>query len=224
MGKLIVIEGSCDSVGKSTQYKLLVERLMRDSNNVITTHHFPSYGTYQGRPVEEYLKGNYGKISELSPYFVNSLYAQDRAITWISGLKQEYNNGGIIVLDRYTTSSLIYQSSTIEDEEDKDKFIDYVYDYEYNKIGLPVPDLVIFLYAPFEIATALKKKRNSTLRCTDDIHERDSEYLKRVSDTSISIADKYNWNYIDCTKDGEMRSVQDIHEDIYKVVSEVVSR
>lgn len=93
MGKLIVIEGSCDGVGKSLQYKLLVDRLLKDKETVVTTHHFPSYGTYQGRPVEEYLKGNYGKISSLSPYFVNSLYAQDRAITWITGLKQEYDKG-----------------------------------------------------------------------------------------------------------------------------------
>ena len=91
MGKLIVIEGSCDGVGKSTQYKLLIERLKKENTN-ITTHHFPSYGTYQARPVEEYLKGSYGGSSELSPYFVNSLYAQDRAITWISGLKEIYQN------------------------------------------------------------------------------------------------------------------------------------
>ena len=123
MGKLIVIEGSCDGVGKSTQYKLLVDRLIKDNDNVVITHHFPSYGTYQGRPVEEYLRGNYGKISNLSPYFVNSLYAQDRAITWISGLKQEYEKGNIIVLDRYATSSLIYQSSSIEDDREREEFI-----------------------------------------------------------------------------------------------------
>ena len=133
MGKLIVIEGSCDGVGKSLQYKLLVDRLLKDKETVVTTHHFPSYGTYQGRPVEEYLKGNYGKISSLSPYFVNSLYAQDRAITWITGLKQEYDKGNIIVLDRYTTSSLIYQSSVIDNPKEKEDFINYVYDYEYNK-------------------------------------------------------------------------------------------
>ena len=106
-GKLIVIEGSCDGVGKSTQYKLLIDRLINEKEYDITSHHFPSYGTYQGRPVEEYLKGNFGNHSELSPYFVNSLYAQDRAITWITGLKQEYDKGNIIVLDRYTTSSFI---------------------------------------------------------------------------------------------------------------------
>lgn len=96
---------------------MLIDRLKEEKENMIITHHFPSYGTYQGRPVEEYLKGNYGKISELSPYFVNSLYAQDRAITWVNGLKHEYDNGSIIILDRYTTSSLIYQSSVIEDKK-----------------------------------------------------------------------------------------------------------
>lgn len=220
MGKLIVIEGSCDGVGKSVQYKLLIDRLQKDKKNIITTHHFPSYGTYQGRPVEEYLKGNYGKISSLSPYFVNSLYAQDRAITWVTGLKQEYDKGNIIVLDRYTTSSLIYQSSVIDDKKEKDEFIDYVYDYEYNKIGIPEPDLVIFLHVPFELARSLKSKRTNNEGIKNDIHESDYEYLKRASDTSIDIANKYNWSFIECSCNNEMRSIEDIHEDIYKLVKE----
>lgn len=220
MGKLIVIEGSCDGVGKSLQYKLLIERLEKDNIKTITTHHFPSYGTYQGRPVEEYLKGNYGKISNLSPYFVNSLYAQDRAITWVTGLKQEYEKGNILVLDRYTTSSLIYQSSAIEDKEEKNKFIDYVYDYEYNKLGLPKPDLVIFLYVPFELAQELKKKRKNNDGIKNDIHESDYAYLKKASDTSIEIAKKYNWHFINCSSNNQMRLIEDIHEDIYKLVKE----
>lgn len=222
MGKLIVIEGSCDGVGKSTQYKLLIDRLIKDGDKVITTHHFPSYGTYQGRPVEEYLTGNYGKISELSPYFVNSLYAQDRAITWITGLKQEYEKGSIIVLDRYTTSSLIYQSSVIENIEEREEFINYIYDYEYNKLGIPEPDLVIFLHAPFELARELKNKRKNNDGVKNDIHERDLEFMKNVSDTSISIANKFNWSYIECIKDNEMRTIEDIHEDVYKLVRQKI--
>lgn len=218
MGKLIVIEGSCDGVGKSTQYKLLIDRLIKENDKVITTHHFPSYGTYQGRPVEEYLKGNYGKVSELSPYFVNSLYAQDRSITWLTGLKQEYEKGGIIVLDRYTTSSLIYQSSVIEDLDEREKFINYIYDYEYHKLGIPEPDLVIFLHAPFELARELKSKRKSNDGVQNDIHERDLEYMKNVSDTSISIANKFNWSYVECTRDNQMRTIEEIHEDVYKLV------
>lgn len=221
MGKLIVVEGSCDGVGKSTQYKLLIERLKKENINV-TTHHFPSYGTYQGRPVEEYLKGNYGKISELSPYFVNSLYAQDRAITWITGLKEIYDNNGIIILDRYTTSSLIYQSSVIEDLEEREKFINYIYDYEYNKLGIAEPDLVIFLHAPFELIRELKEKRKDNDGIQNDIHERDIEFMKNVSDTSISIANKFNWSYIECMEDGKMRSIEDIHEDVYKKVKKLV--
>ena len=221
MGKLIVIEGSCDGVGKSTQYKLLINRL-KDEGRIITTHHFPSYGTYQGRPVEEYLKGNFGKISELSPYFINSLYAQDRAITWTTGLKDEYEKGGIIVLDRYTTSSLIYQSSVIEDLKEREEFIDYIYDYEYNRLGIPKPDLVIFLHAPFELINELKSKRKENDGVQNDIHERDLEFMKNVSDTSISIADKFNWSYVECMENNQMKSVQDIHENVYKLVKKII--
>ena len=222
MGKLIVIEGSCDGVGKSTQYKLLVDRLIKDNEKVITTHHFPSYGTYQGRPVEEYLKGNYGKISELSPYFVNSLYAQDRAITWVTGLKQEFDKGGIIILDRYTTSSLIYQSSVIEDLKEREEFINYIYDYEYHKLNIPEPDLVIFLHASFELARELKEKRKVNDGIKNDIHERDLEFMKNVSDTSISIADKFNWSFVECIEDNKFRSIEDIHEDVYKLVKKII--
>lgn len=217
MGKLIVIEGSCDGVGKSTQYRLLIDKLFKDNINVIQ-HHFPSYGTYQGRPVEEYLKGNFGKISKLSPYFVNSLYAQDRAITWETGLKLEYNNGGIIVLDRYTTSSLIYQSSSIDDKEEREKFIDYVYDYEYNKLSLPEPDLVIFLHVPFELARSLKEKRKRETGVKDDIHESDLEFMKKVSDTSVYIAQKYNWDFVECSNNNQMLSIEEIHDKVYALV------
>jgi len=113
-GKLIVIEGACDGMGKSTQFELLRKRLETD-NLEIVHHHFPSYNTYQGRPVEKYLNGEYGNPKDLSPYFINSLYAIDRSITWMETLKQSYDEGKIILLDRYTTSSLIYQSALIED-------------------------------------------------------------------------------------------------------------
>lgn len=222
MGKLIVIEGSCDGVGKSTQYRLLVDRLIKENERTIITHHFPSYGTYQGRPVEEYLKGNYGKISELSPYFVNSLYAQDRAITWITGLKDEYEKGSVIILDRYTTSSLIYQSSVIESLEEREKFIDYVDDYEYNKLGIARPDLVIFLHAPYEVAQELKRKRKNNDGVENDIHERNNAFMKNVSDNSISIAKKFNWHFIECAYENKMRSETEIHEDIYKLVKKKI--
>ena len=222
MGYLIVIEGSCDGVGKSTQYKLLIDKLSSERKYNIIQHHFPSYGTYQGRPVEEYLKGNYGKISNLSPYFVNSLYAQDRAITWETGLKEEYKNNSIIVLDRYTTSSLIYQSALIENSEKKEEFINYIHDYEYNRLGLPVPDLVVFLHVPFELARSLKEKRKRDTGIKDDIHESDLEFMKKVSDTSIYLANKFNWDFVECSSNDEMLSIEEIHEKIYTLVKKKI--
>ncbi len=221
MGKLIVIEGSCDGVGKSTQYNLLIDRLQKEGYNIIK-HHFPSYGTYQGRPVEEYLKGNFGKISELSPYFVNSLYAQDRAITWETGLKNEFEKDGIIVLDRYTTSSLIYQATSIENKNRREEFINYIYDYEYNKLSLPIPDLVIFLHVPFELAKSLKEKRKRETGVKDDIHESDLEFMRKVSDTSIYIANKYSWDFVECSNNDEMLSIEEIHNKIYSLVKKKI--
>ena len=157
-GKLIVIEGACDGIGKTTQYELLHQHFLNDSQE-IANHHFPSYQTFQGAPVEKYLQGEFGQPNELSPYFINSLYATDRAVTWYMNLKQLYEQGKIILLDRYTTSSLIYQSALIEDITEKKKFIDYVIDFEYRKIGIKEPDKVIFLHAPFKLVTKLRDAR-----------------------------------------------------------------
>lgn len=118
LGKLIVIEGASDGIGKSTQIEKLKEHLEADGAK-IASHHFPTYYSYQGKGVEKYLAGEYGKPNELSPYFVNNLYAYDRAVTWRVKLKDLYRKGRTILLDRYTTSSLIYQSALIEGKQAK---------------------------------------------------------------------------------------------------------
>ena len=156
-GKLIVVEGACDGIGKTTQFEKLKEHLQNDGKE-IAYHHFPTYGTYYGAPVEKYLQGEFGKPKDLSPYFINSLYAVDRAVAWYSELKKLYDKGDIILLDRYTTSSLIYQSALIENLDEKKKFIDYVTEFEYGKIGIKEPDNVIFLHAPFDLVTKLSAR------------------------------------------------------------------
>ena len=123
-GKLIVLEGSCDGIGKTTQHELLKQRLKKEGEK-ITSHHFPSYNTYHGLPVEKYLSGEYGMPSELSPYFINSLYAVDRGCAWYSNLKPLYEKGKVLLFDRYTTSSLLYQAAKIKDLEEKKKFLDF---------------------------------------------------------------------------------------------------
>ena len=212
-GKLIVIEGACDGIGKTTQYNLLKEYLEKKDIKIIS-HHFPTYNSSQGVLVENYLSGNYGEIKNLSPYFVNSLYAVDRAVTWITKLKPLYENGKTVLLDRYTSSSLIYQAALIEDIEERKKFIDYVIDFEYNKLGIKKPDITIFLYASFDLVTKMRKERHNNEGIPNDIHERDLEFMKKVYDNAIFIADYLNWNKIKCDDNGHMRSIESIHKDI----------
>lgn len=216
-GKLIVVEGACDGIGKTTQYKMLCDHFKEDGISVVN-HHFPSYGTSEGVLVERYLKGEFGEVSKLSPYFVNSLYAVDRAVTWNTNLGKLYDDENTIVLDRYTTSSLIYQSALIDDIDEKKKFIDYVSDFEYNKIGIKKPDNVIFLSAPFELVTKLRMDRKENEGITSDIHESDLNFMKKVYDNALFVANYLSWNVIECSNNGGMRDILDIHNEIYRLV------
>ena len=216
-GRLIVVEGACDGIGKTTQYKMLKNRLTKDGES-ITSHHFPSYGTYHGAPVEKYLQGEFGGPSELSPYFVNSLYAVDRGVTWYKDLKKLYEQGNMILLDRYTTSSLIYQSALIEDLDEKKRFIDYVTDFEYHKIGIKEPDNVIFLHASFDLVTEIRNARMQNDGIINDIHERDLLFMRKVYNSAMFIADYLSWDKIKCDDGSKMRDIDDIHEDVYGLV------
>ncbi len=220
IGKLIVIEGASDGIGKSTQIAKLKEHLEADGAK-IASHHFPTYYSYQGKGVEMYLAGEYGKPEELSPYFVNNLYAYDRAVTWRMKLKELYRKGRTILLDRYTTSSLIYQSALMETKQAKKDFIDFVIDFEYNKLGIQQPDAVIFLHAPLELVNKLRAARTDNEGVQHDIHETDLEFLRKVYDNSMFVAEYLGWTMINCaTKDGKrMRSVDAIHREIYQKVT-----
>ncbi len=220
-GKLIVIEGSCDGIGKTTQYNLLIENLKKDNIEVVS-HHFPSYNTNEANGVERYLNKEFGNINELSPYFINSLYAHDRAVTWYSYLKNEYENGKVILLDRYTTSSLIYQSALIENLSERKKFIDYVIDFEYNKIGIKKPDAVIFLNADFDLVTKLRNERQNNDGIKNDIHESNLEFMKKVYENAIFISNYLKWNIINCEENNNFKSIDDIQNEIYKLVKKII--
>ena len=216
-GKLIVIEGACDGIGKTTQFNMLCDHLKKDGFETVS-HHFPSYDTIQGALVEQYLNGAYGEPSEVSPYFVESLYANDRAVTWLTELKPQYENGKIIVLDRYTSSSLIYQSALIDDMNKKKEFLDYVINHEHNKLGIKEPDSYIFLHAPFDLVTKMRNARKQNAGVENDIHERDIEFMKKVYESAMFVADYLSWNMVQCNDGNQIRSIDDIHEDIYRLV------
>lgn len=222
-GKLIVIEGACDGMGKSTQHMLLRKKLVEDGY-MVNFHHFPSYGTYHGTAVEKYLMGDFGSPEDTTPFFINSLYANDRAIAWYSNLKLNYDQGHIILLDRYTTSSLIYQSSVIKDRSERIDFIEYICDYEYNKLGIKEPDQVIFLYASFEVAQSLLEARSRNDGVANDIHERNLEFLKRVYDNAMFIADYFSWDKVDCSDGKTLKSMYEIHDDVYKLTQKTLKK
>ncbi len=212
-GKLIVIEGACDGIGKTTQYKLL-KKYLEDKGYNVCSHHFPTYDSKQGKLTEYYLNGDFGNPNDLSPYLVNSIYAVDRAITWKDKLKDAYENGGIILLDRYTTSSLIYQSSLFNNEEDKKAFINYVTDYEYNKLGIKKPDKVIFLTADFDLVSSMRSKRKSNDGVKNDVYERDNKLMKRIYDNAMFVSDYLGFDTVKCDLNGSLRSIEDIHNEI----------
>ena len=216
-GKLIVFEGASDGIGKSTQIGLLSKKL-EEEGNIIVNHHFPTDVTYHGAQVEQYLSGNLGKIEDLSPYFINSLYAVDRACAWHTKLKPLYEDGKVLLFDRYTTSSLIYQAAKIKDIEERKKFLDYVCDYEYVKLGIQKPDRVIFLYAPFDMVTDMRNNRDSNDGIQNDLHERDIEYLKEAYDNAMFVAKYLSWDMIQCNDGDRLRSREDIHEEIYCLI------
>ena len=220
MGKLIVIEGVSDGAGKTTQIKELYNNLVRDGKEVIY-HHFPSYGEGSAFLVEAYLKGDLGKRELIGPYAISSFFAMDRFYVYNKKLKQALENEKLVLLDRYTTSNLIYQGSFFKGKE-KDEFLEFITDYEYNKLGLKSPDLVIFLKLDKETSDKLRKNRDYD-GIEDDINEKDQAFLDKVYGNSLYVASKYNFKVVECSKDGKLRSVEDISNEVYDIVnSEVV--
>lgn len=213
-GKLIVIEGSGDGIGKSTQVKLLTEKLAA-RGTPFYCHHFPSYGTVQGAPVSEYLKGNFGAPEALSPYFINNLYALDRAVTWYTDLRRRVEAGQTVILDRYVTSSLIYQSALIDDEEKKREFIRFVCDYEYDRLGVGRPDAVIFLHVPPDVSRSLRAARGGDGVIDGDVYESDGDLMRKIYENSVFVAGLLGWRRIECSRDGKMRSREDISDEVF---------
>lgn len=219
-GKLIVIEGACDGIGKSTQFDLLRSRL-ESEGEIVISHHFPSYGEPQGKLAEDYLHGKMGDISDLSPYEINKFFAHDRNITWKEQLKPEYDKGSIILLDRYSTSTFIYQAATIEDKDERKTFIDKVSSYEYDELGIKVPDLVLFLQADLDLVNKMRKAREDSGASVADMHEKNPEYMKKVYQNALWVAEYLKWTKIQCDNANGMRTPEDIHEEIYRLVKKM---
>ena len=212
MGKLIVIEGT-DGSGKSTQFKLLTSRLAAE-NRAFQKLVFPQYSEPSSALIRMYLGGEFGtKPSDVNAYAASAFYAVDRYASYKKVWGQWYEEGGLSVSDRYTTSNAVHQASK-ESVEKQPAFLQWLYDFEYSKLGLPAPDLVIYLDVPTDFTEAMRRRREADTNTTADIHEQDLGYLATCRRTGKAAADYYGWTVIQCVRDGTMRSIEDIHEEI----------
>jgi dTMP kinase len=218
MGKLIVIEG-LDGSGKSTQLDLLYENLKKKGIDCKSVS-FPDYDNPSSTLVKMYLAGNFGKKpGDVNAFAASVFYTVDRYASYKANWGEYYNNGGTIVSGRYTTSNAVHQASKLPESEWED-FLSWLYDFEYNKIGIPAPDKVIFLDMPVEVSQKLLTGRYHGDEGKKDIHEKDKDYLARCRESAVFTARHSGWTIIPCAKDGEARSIEDIAKD---VLDEVLS-
>ena len=222
-GKLISIESGSDASGKATQTKKLYNKLIEDGYNVKKVE-YPNYKSESSALVKMYLNGDFGKnADDVDAYIASTFFAADRYASFKTEWESFYNEGGIIIADRYTTSNMVHQASKM-DENERDKFIDWLFDYEFNLYKIPKPDCVVFLDVPIEFSKKLMDNRKNKFTGEDkkDIHEGDIEYLTRSYNNALHIADKYDWKKINCIEKEDLRSIDSIHEEIYKIVKETI--
>lgn len=219
MGKLFVIDGT-DGSGKQTQLQKLKERLEEEKIDYRVVS-FPNYDSKTSTLVKMYLSGDFGKnAKDVSPYIASTFYAADRYATFQTEYKEYYENGGIILADRYTTSSMIHQAGKIQDKEERDKFLKWLWDFEFNLYGLPIPTEVFFLNMPVEKSLELIANRENkfTHDAKKDIHESDKNHLTDAYAAACDVAKEYNWYEIKCVRDEKIRAIEDIHEEIYNEI------
>jgi len=216
MGKLIVIEGT-DGSGKSTQFKRLTEHL-QEKGQEFRTLVFPRYSEPSSALIRMYLGGEFGtNPSDVNAYAASSFYAVDRYASYKQDWGKWYEDGGLIVSDRYTTSNAVHQASK-EPQEKQGEFLKWLYEFEYDRLGLPRPDLIIYLDVPTAFTEQLMRLREQQTNTHADIHEQDLSYLATCRETGRAAAEFYGWHIIDCVRDGQMRSIEDIHREIFTLV------
>ena len=217
MGKLIVIEGT-DGSGKSTQFRLLTQRL-ENENIAFQKIVFPQYSEPSSALIRMYLGGEFGKSpSDVNAYAASAFYSVDRYASYRKVWGKWYEEGGLVVSDRYTTSNAVHQASK-EPEDKREDFLNWLYDFEYDKLGLPRPDLVIYLDVPTDFTEKMLRHRETETHTHADIHEQDMQYLATCRRMGRAAAEHYGWTVIRCVRDGAMRSMEDIHEEIYRHVA-----
>lgn len=216
MGKLIIIEG-LDGCGKSTQTALLQEYFEKEGISYKKIK-LPDYDSPSSTLVNMYLGGEFGKSADdVNAYAAGAFYAVDRFASYKLGWGKEYNDGVLILADRYATSNSIYQMEKL-DKSEWDSYLEWSADFEYNKIGIPKPDLVIFLDMPVEISQKLMTSRYDGDESKKDVHEANVEFLNSCRASALYTARRQGWAVIPCSDGVNPLPVEEIHNTIIDFV------
>ncbi|MGI5962084.1 MAG: dTMP kinase [Lawsonibacter sp.] len=219
-GTLIAFEGT-DGSGKSTQFQRFCQRLDsegREYRNLV----FPQYSQPSSALIRMYLGGEFGRRPEdVNAYAASAFYAVDRYASLKKVWGEYYQTGGLVITDRYTTSNAVHQAVKCA-SEDRPGFLQWLDDFEHNKLGLPRPDLVFYLDMPTHQAVALLRAREAATHTKADIHELDTDYLAQCRDCALKAAQMLGWKRISCMDGERLRSVEEIHEEIWSVAAEVL--
>lgn len=216
--RLIVIDG-LDGSGKATQSRLLTERL---TGMGYKARHisFPDYESDSSALVRMYLGGELGdSADDVNAYAASSFYAVDRVASFLNDWGKTYSEYDYIIADRYTTSNIIHQMAKVEESE-RESYIEWLFDYEYNRLGIPAPDTVVFLDVDPDVSQELMRGRYKGDESRKDIHERDFEYLMRCRGSAVYAADKLGWTRICCSDGGKMRSIEDINDELLSLIKD----
>ncbi len=216
-GKLIVLEGT-DASGKSTQFSLLTKNLEKMGIKFRRLA-FPQYDEPSSSLIRMYLNGEFGKKpGDVNPYAASTFFAVDRYASYKKIWQPDYEAGMTILSDRYVTSNAIHQGAKLEPLQ-RSAYLDWLYDFEYRLLGLPVPDAVFFLDMPLEAEKELLKNREGK---TADIHETDEDYLQKCYETALSVCEKWKWIRISCAKNGKIRTIDDIESEITQLTMKLL--
>ena len=222
MGKLIVLEGT-DGSGKSTQFARLCRRL-EEEGRPFERIIFPQYDKPSSALVKLYLNGEFGhRPEDVNPYAASAFYAVDRYASFKQVWGEQYRAGALVLADRYTTSNAVHQACKLPAGE-REEFFQWLFDFECDKLGLPRPDLVLYLDMPTGRAVENLRRRESSTHTSGDIHEVDTDYLALCRETALQAARCLGWRTISCVDAaGAVRAVEEIHEEIWtRIVSEVI--
>ena len=216
MGIFIDLEG-LDGSGKTTQTELICKRLQADGIDYRQIK-LPDYESDSSILVRKYLAGDFGKnAGDVNAYAASVLYAADRFASYTEKWGADYRSGKLIFADRYTPANALYQMTKL-DKADWDPFLEWLFDFEYNKIGIPAPDKVIFLDMPVEVSQRLMTSRYNGDESKKDVHEANVEFLNACREAALYAANKYGWSVVQCAENGEPLPIDVINDKVYKIL------